>query len=96
MAEIKRIIWSEEAWSDLESIIEYISKDSEYYAVNFVNKIIDTVEILEIFPEAGRIVPEYNNPQLREIIYKNYRIVYKVSKNIIEILTVFHGSKHLD
>ncbi len=80
MAEIKRIIWSEEAWSDLESIIEYISKDSEYYAVNFVNKIIDTVEILEIFPEAGRIVPEYNNPQLREIIYKNYRIVYKVSK----------------
>jgi addiction module RelE/StbE family toxin len=96
MAEIKRIIWSEEAWSDLESIIEYISKDSEYYAVNFVNKIIDTVEILEIFPEAGRIVPEYNNPQLREIIYKNYRIVYKVSKNINEILTVFHGSKHLD
>ena len=96
MAEIKRIIWSEEAWSDLESIIEYISKDSEYYAVNFVNKIIDTVEILEIFPEAGRIVPEYNNPQLREIIYKNYRIVYKVLKNIIEILTVFHGSKHLD
>ncbi len=58
MAEIKRIIWSEEAWSDLESIIEYISKDSEYYAIN--------------------------------------RIVYKVSKNIIEILTVFHGSKHLD
>ncbi len=50
MAEIKRIIWSEEAWSDLESIIEYISKESEYFAINFINKIIAAVEMLEIFP----------------------------------------------
>lgn len=96
MAEIERIIWSEEAWSDLESIIEYISRDSEYYAVNFVNKIIDLVEILKTFPKSGRVVPEYNNPEMREIIYKNYRIIYKLSKNIIEILTVFHGSKLFD
>jgi len=69
---------------------------SQYYATNFVNKIIDTVDILKIFPESGRIVPEYNNPAMREILYKNYRIIYRISGNVIEIITVYHGSSLLD
>jgi len=77
MAEIK-IVWSEEALKDIEEIISFISKDSELYAVNFSSKIISAVETLKVLPEIGRIVPEYGDPKIREIIYRNYRIVYQI------------------
>ncbi|MBI9104457.1 MAG: type II toxin-antitoxin system RelE/ParE family toxin [Spirochaetales bacterium] len=92
MAEIK-IVWSEEAIKDIEEIISYISKDSELYAVNFASKIIGSVDSLRVYPEIGRIVPEFNNSEIREIIYRNYRIVYRISGKTIEIVTIFHGSK---
>ena len=69
MAEVK-IVWSEEALKDIEEIISFISKDSKLYAVNFASKIISAVETLMAFPEIGRIVPEYADPKIREIIYQ--------------------------
>ena len=95
MAEVK-IVWSEEALKDIEEIISFISKDSELYAVNFASKIISAVETLKVFPEIGRIVPEYGDPKIREIIYRNYRIVYQIDERAVEIITVSHGSKLLE
>ena len=95
MAEMK-IVWAVESLKDIEEIISYVSKDSKLYTINFASKIISAVETLEAFPEIGRIVPEYDNTLIREIIYRNYRIVYKISEKIIEIVTVFQGSKRLD
>ncbi len=73
-----RIIWSPDAAADLEAICEYIAKDSGYYARVFAQGVVNTVERLLIFPESGRIVPEYNRKDLREIIFQNYRIVYRI------------------
>jgi addiction module RelE/StbE family toxin len=95
MAEVK-IVWSEEALKDIEEIISFISKDSKLYAVNFASKIISAVETLKVFPEIGRIVPEYGDPKIREIIYRNYRIVYQIEERAVEIITVSHGSKLLE
>ena len=95
MAKVK-IIWSDRALKDIEEIINYITEDSEYFAINFASKIINTVEILKDFSKTGRIVPEYNSSKIREILYRNYRIVYKIERNIVEIITIFHGSKLLE
>lgn len=95
MAEVK-IIWSEESLNDVEEIISFISKDSEFFAMNFASKIIDAVDTLKIFSDIGRVVPEYDNVKIREILYRNYRIVYKIDEKVVEILTVFHGSKLLE
>lgn len=95
MAEVK-ILWSEESLQDIEEIISFISKDSEFFAVNFASKIISAVDTLKVFPKIGRIVPEYDNLKIREIIYRNYRIVYKIDERMVEILTIFHGSKLLE
>jgi plasmid stabilization system protein ParE len=95
MAEIK-IVWSRRAIDDIEELVSYISQDSELYAVNFASKIVNAVETLKVFPEIGRIVPEYNNPRIRELIYRNYRIVYQITPGVVEIVTVFQGSKHLE
>jgi toxin ParE1/3/4 len=91
-----RIIWSPNASDDLESICEFIAIDSEYYARSFAKGIIKGIERLVVFPESGRIVPEYNLSNVREIIYQNYRIVYRVKSEIIEIVTIVHSARLLD
>ena len=89
-----QIILKQDAEEDLESIKNYISKDSIYYANETVDEIIDKTEYLLMFPYMGRKIPEYNNINFRELIYKSYRILYKVNSNIY-ILNVFHHSRDI-
>ena len=82
------------AKEDMRQIEEYISRDSIYYANKTIEEIIKRIKNLSIFPYMGRKIPEYDNINLREIIYKSYRILYKVNSNI-HILNVFHCSRDI-
>ena len=96
MAEVNRIVWSPKAVENLEDIAEYISKDSPLYAPIFVQKIIKSIERLADFPLSGRIVPEFNDRKLREVIFHNYRVVYRIKDEMIEIALVTHGAKLIE
>lgn len=88
------ITLSESAWNDLDSISDYIAQDSPRYAQEFGAKFFDRIEQLKGFPNLGRIVPEFQNENLRELIMNKYRIVYRVySSELIVILRIVHGSK---
>ncbi len=91
-----RIIWSPDAAADLEEICDYIAKDSEHFAWVFAQGIINAIERLQIFPESGRIVPEYNQKGIREIIFQNYRIVYRIKPDAVEIVTITHGARLME
>lgn len=86
--------WSHPARDDLENLIHYISRDSVYYAHNFAEKILFSTRKLNDFPEVGRIVPEDEAQQTREIIVQGYRIMYSIEVDHILILAVMHGSKN--
>jgi len=90
------IKWSPRAAAGLEDICNYIARDSEHYAVLFAKRIIAIVKKLPQFPRAGRIVPEYRDENLREKIYENYRIVYRIKEDLIEIVVICHGAKPLE
>lgn len=90
-----KIEWTEPSLSDLESIRDYIGKGSEYYATRFIEKIIEAVESLERFPEMGRNVPEAEEKNIRELVFYNYRIIYRVETERVLILTVIHGARNL-
>ena len=90
-----KIKWSHEALERLIEIEDYISKDSPARAIQFVDQLIEHAEILSDKPRIGRIVPELANPDIRELIFKKYRIVYRLEKNHIDILTVFEGHRLL-
>lgn len=90
-----KIIWSPRAASNLEELWKYISKDSSLYASLFIKKINSLVKTVPQFPEAGRVVPEFGNPTLREKIFNNYRVVYRIKGEMIEIVTISHSSKPL-
>ena len=81
MAEVKKIIWSLNSIKNLEEISEYISKNSPLYAPVFIQKIMRSVGRLKKFPRSGRIVPEFSNKNIREIIFHNYRIVYRLKND---------------
>lgn len=92
MVEIK---WTDNALKELDNIANFISKDSPKYAQILVKQIYEMISHLEQFPKFGRKVPEYNNPNLREILYKNYRIIYLIKQKHIEIISIIHGSRLL-
>lgn len=89
------IIWTIGAIDDLEEIAEYISRDSRVYASAFVSRLIGSTEKLREFPLLGRIVPEFKDKNIREVIVHNYRIVYRVQGSRICIVAVVHGSRDL-
>ena len=90
-----KIVWAEPAIADLESIHEYIARDSEYYANRFIEKIIKSIEKLEKFPKIGRRVPEAAEAYIRELLFYHYRIIYKIESKRVVILTIVHGGRDL-
>jgi len=93
MAEVR---WTPQAAEDLESIAEFIAGDSPPYASLFVMDVLRVVERLEAFPRSGRVVPELDQPSIREILMGSYRIVYRLRAGIVEVLTVWNGARLLD
>ena len=90
-----KLIISPEALDDLNEICDFIALDSDDRARNFITKIVDLIEDIPKFPRIGRMVPEYNNEEIREKIFNEYRVVYKLGKDKIEIVHIAHGSKLL-
>ncbi|MBK7979578.1 MAG: type II toxin-antitoxin system RelE/ParE family toxin [Ignavibacteriae bacterium] len=91
-----KVNWTKESLHNIQEIEDYISQDNPIAAIKLIDKLISLVEDLVEFPEKGRVVPELSISHIREILYKNYRVVYLIKKNTIDILTVFEGHKLLD
>lgn len=90
-----KVSWTAQALFDLEAIGDFIARDAPSFAQVFVDRIFDAVKRLEAFPKSGRVVPESNRDNIREIIFGSYRIVYLVNEDEVSILTVFHSSRLL-
>jgi len=91
-----RLKWSPEAVEDIESIAEYIGRDSNFYAKAVVSKIIKTAKTIIEQPNIGRIVPELSNQNIRERFVYSYRIVYQIKIDSIIILAIIHGKRLIE
>jgi plasmid stabilization system protein ParE len=90
------LIWSREALDDIDAIAEYISRDSIYYANRVVERLLQLGESLLGQPNLGRIVPELNDPNVREQFVYSYRLIYEVKDDAIYVLAVIHGKRLLE
>jgi len=90
-----KIIWSLLAIDRVLEIAEYIALDNPVAAEKWVDDIFNSVKRLKQFPNSGRIIPELQLENFREIIFGNYRVIYRVKENKISILTVRHGRQIL-
>jgi len=87
--------WTEHAVAQLEAVADYISLSSPVYAEHLVDRIARRLEQACEFPESGRVVPEFARPEIRELIERPYRLVYRVHADVIEVLSVLHGRQEL-
>ncbi len=90
------LIWSQAALDDIDSVAEYISRDSLYHAQQVVERIVDLGESLPAQPRLGRVVPELNSPTVRERFVYSYRLIYEIKDNAIHVLAVIHGKRLLE
>ena len=90
---MSRVRWAPQAVEDLQAIRDFIGRDSSRYATAVVEQIVAAVDVLDRFPLAGRMVPEYSRDDLRELVRPPYRIVYRILQDGIHIVTVFRGSQ---
>ena len=91
-----QIEWSAIAENDLNEIIDYIAQDSIEYALSFYDRVRERIKSLEKFPKMGRRVPELDDPDMRELILSNYRLIYRINDEKIQVIRLFHGSRILD
>jgi len=90
---VTSVTWSPQSVRDLEAIHAYISEESTRYADLVVGRLVAAVERLQAFPESGRTMPERVDPSIRELIVGSYRVVYRLRPGLVEIATVFRGSR---
>ncbi len=90
-----KLTWSPQALDDLESICEYIARDSDRYAKLFAQRVIALAESIPQQPLLGAVVPEYQEEGLRERLFQNYRIVYRVCADAVEIVAITHAARLL-
>jgi len=88
-----QIIWSNNAIKDLEYIIDYIYRDSPAFALAFYSEVRNKAKTLTGFPRRGRVVPELQDPFIREVFIHRYRLMYKIEEKSINILTIVHGAR---
>jgi plasmid stabilization system protein ParE len=88
------VIFAPRAERDLHSIASYIARrNSPEVAERFGNRLIDRALTLATLPERGRIVPEFGDPEIREIFFKTYRIVYRVRPGKVEVIRFWHAAR---
>ncbi len=89
------IVWTPQAVEDVEAIHRYVARDSVRYADLLVERIVEAIERVGAFPLSGRVVPEIGDEAIREVVHGNYRIVYRIRDEAVEVLTVFHAARLL-
>ncbi|MEA3444376.1 MAG: type II toxin-antitoxin system RelE/ParE family toxin [Bacteroidota bacterium] len=91
-----KIIWTDSAIEDLNDIGDYIAKDSERFAEITVQRLFNNVDVLEDNPKLGKMVPEFENDSIRELIRGSFKIVYQIIDDFrIDILTVHNCARLL-
>lgn len=90
-----RVIWSPEAADDLDQIVQFIARDSPRYGRQVAADILEAVERIAHFPRSGRVIPEFDNPDLRDVTVYSYRVIYRVGQNAVDVAAIVHGARDL-
>ena len=90
-----RLRWTEQATRQLGAIAEHIGLSSPIYAEQVIDRLVGRLDQARRFPESGRMVPEFEQPDIRELIEPPYRLMYRIREDAIEVLAILHGRQDL-
>lgn len=87
--------WTNKALDHLLAIHGYVGQNSKAYADRVIDRLTRRSEQLGLFPQSGRVVPEYARADIREVIEQPYRIIYRVKQSQVDVLAVIHSAQQL-
>jgi toxin ParE1/3/4 len=87
--------WTDTAQGHLDAIYHYIAQNSPEYAKLMVDRLTRRSQQIAEFPQSGRVVPEYEMEQIREVIESPYRIIYYIKPDQIDVLAVVHAARNV-
>ena len=85
--------WTDTAQGHLDAIHHYIAQNSPEYAKQMVDRLTRRSQQIAKFPQSGRVVPEYQMEQVREVIERPYRIIYYIKPDQVDVLAVVHAAR---
>jgi toxin ParE1/3/4 len=90
-----QVTLSPSARRDLRDIVRYISFDSPDRAIAFGQFLVSNTKRLADFPQLGRVVPEFENSLIREIVVRSYRVVYRINEENqrIDVVRFWHAAR---
>jgi toxin ParE1/3/4 len=91
-----KVFWTETAVNHLSFIYKYISQNSPQYAQRLVERLTRRSEQIANFPFSGRLVPEFETEQIREVIEGSYRIIYYIKPEQIDVIAVLHAARNIE
>ena len=92
-ARVRDVVWAESARDALDEVIAYIAQDSPQAAVQVLDAALQAAASLSALAERGRIVPELNNPIIRETFVFRYRLMYRVADTTVVVVAFLHGAR---
>lgn len=96
MARRRKVVWTHQGQSTLDEAIAYIAQNSLTAAQRLLESALDSAASLEFMSERGRIVPELEQPAIRELLVQRYRLIYELFDTRVEILAFIHGARDFD
>ena len=88
-----RVLWADAALNQVEAIRDYLAQTSPDFARRVVERLVNRSEQIAAFPRSGRMVPEYEVDEVRQVIESSYRLIYLIKEEQLEILAVIHTSR---
>jgi toxin ParE1/3/4 len=92
-ARVREVVWAQSARDALDEVIEYIARDSRQAAIRVLEEALRAGASLATLSERGRIVPELNDPTIRELFVFKYRLLYEVEDHRVLIVAFLHGAR---
>lgn len=90
----RKVIWSDDAIANLAALVRHIAEDNPGAAERTGRGILDQTRMLEVFPFAGRIVPEDGRTTVREVQYPPWRVIYELpTDGSVVILRIWHSAR---
>jgi plasmid stabilization system protein ParE len=90
-----KVIWTDPAWENLQAAVDYIAQDSPRYAAALVREARDAARSLTNFANRGRVVPEIDDPSIRELFVWRYRLLYRITGSEVQIVAFIHSARNL-
>jgi plasmid stabilization system protein ParE len=91
-----KLVWSPLADEQVDAVVAYIAADDQAAALAWLEQLLERVASLVRFPDSGRVVPELQRNDMRELIVGSYRVIYRRKADVVEIATIQHGARLLD